>query len=75
MRTIQKFYAIILALILMLILVVSAFAAVGGTGFSDVDANAWYLTMEVYPIGKETSDLSIFPDLPSWVDITFEVIG
>ena len=31
------------------------------------------LTMEVYPIGKVTSDLSIFPDLPSRVDITFEV--
>ena len=32
------------------------------------------LTMEVYPIGRVTSDLSIFPDLPSRVDITFEVI-
>ena len=31
------------------------------------------LTMEVYPIGKVTSDLSIFPDLPSRVDITFEI--
>ena len=30
------------------------------------------LTMEVYPIGRVTSDLSIFPDLPSRVDITFE---
>lgn len=27
------------------------------------------LTMEVYPIGKVTSDLSTFPDLPSRVDI------
>ena len=32
------------------------------------------LTMTVYPIGKVTSDLSIFPDLPSRVEITFEVI-
>lgn len=31
------------------------------------------LTMEVYPIGKVTSDLSLFPDLPGRVDITFEV--
>lgn len=33
------------------------------------------LTMTVYPIGKVTSDLSIFPDLPSRVEITFEVIS
>ena len=33
------------------------------------------LTMRVYPIGKVTSDLSIFPDLPSRVEITFEVIS
>ena len=32
------------------------------------------LTMTVYPIGRVTSDLSIFPDLPSRVEITFEVI-
>lgn len=31
------------------------------------------LTMTVYPIGKVTSDLSIFPDLPSRVEITFEL--
>ena len=31
------------------------------------------LTMAVYPIGKVTSDLSIFPDLPSRVEITFEL--
>lgn len=31
------------------------------------------LTMEVYPIGKVTSDLTIFPDLPSRVEITFEL--
>lgn len=30
------------------------------------------LTIEVYPIGKVTSDLSVFPGLPSRVDITFE---
>ena len=33
------------------------------------------LTMTVYPIGKITSDLSIFPNLPSRVEITFEVIS
>ena len=32
------------------------------------------LTMCVYPIGKVTSDLSIFPDFPSRVEITFEII-
>ena len=32
------------------------------------------LTMTVYPIGKVTSDLSIFPDLPSRVEITFETV-
>ena len=31
------------------------------------------LTMMVYPIGKVTSDLSIFSDLPSRVDIIFEL--
>ncbi len=32
------------------------------------------LTMEVYPIGKVTSDLSVFPGLPSRVDVAFEII-
>ena len=32
------------------------------------------LTMRIYPIGKVTSDLSIFPDLPSRVEITFEIV-
>lgn len=32
------------------------------------------LTMRIYPIGKVTSDLSIFPDLPSRVEITFEIL-
>lgn len=31
------------------------------------------LTMEVYPIGKVASDLSVFPGLPSRVDIAFEI--
>ena len=30
------------------------------------------LTMEVYPIGRVTSGLSLFSDLPSRVDVTFE---
>ena len=30
--------------------------------------------MTVYPIGRVTSDLSIFPDLPSRVEITFELV-
>lgn len=33
------------------------------------------LTMAIYPIGKITSDLSIFSNLPSRVEITFEVIS
>ena len=33
------------------------------------------LTMEIYPIGRVTSDLSIFPDLPSRVEVTFEAIS
>lgn len=32
------------------------------------------LTMRIYPIGKVTSALSIFPDLPSRVEITFEIV-
>lgn len=32
------------------------------------------LTMRIYPIGKVISDLSIFPDLPSRVEITFEIV-
>lgn len=32
------------------------------------------LTMRIYPIGKVTSDLSIFPNLPSRVEITFEIV-
>lgn len=32
------------------------------------------LTMWIYPIGKVTSDLSIFPNLPSRVEITFEIV-
>ena len=31
------------------------------------------LTMEVYPIGQVTSDLSVFHDLPNRVDVSFEV--
>lgn len=33
------------------------------------------LTMRVYPIGKVTSDLFIFPGLPSRVDVTFALAG
>ena len=32
------------------------------------------LTMRIYPIGKVTSDLSVFPALPSRVEITFEIL-
>lgn len=31
------------------------------------------LSMEVIPIGKITSDLSVFDDLPETVDITFQI--
>ena len=33
------------------------------------------LTMEIYPIGKVTSDLTVFPELPGRVEITFEVVS
>ena len=32
------------------------------------------LTMRVYPIGRVTSELSLFPDLPSRVEITFAIV-
>ena len=31
------------------------------------------LTMEVIPVGRVTSDLAVFDELPASVDITFEL--
>ncbi len=38
----KKYLALFLALALVLGLCAPVFAAVGGTGFSDVNADAWY---------------------------------
>ena len=48
MKRIQKFGAMLLTLVLALSLAVPTFAAVGDTGFSDVDANAWYAEAVIY---------------------------
>ena len=41
MRNLKRLAALFLTVALILSLSVTAFAAVGGTGFSDVDAAAW----------------------------------
>ena len=48
MNNVKKFGAMILALVLAFSLAVPAFAAVEDTGFSDVDANAWYAEAVIY---------------------------
>ena len=48
MRNLKKLAALLMAAALMLSLSVTAFAAVEGTGFSDVDADAWYAEAVVY---------------------------
>ncbi len=48
MRILKRFSASILMLILALGLIVPAFAAVDDTGYSDVDANAWYAEAVIY---------------------------
>ncbi len=48
MKNVKKFGAMILVLILALGLTVPAFAAVDDTGYSDVDANAWYAEAVIY---------------------------
>ncbi len=48
MKNVKKFGAMILALVLAFSLAVPAFAAVEDTGFSDVDANAWYAEAVIY---------------------------
>ena len=48
MKNWKRFGALLLSLILVLSLAVPAFAAVEDTGFSDVDANAWYAEAVIY---------------------------
>ena len=48
MRNLKKLAAFLLAAVLTLSLSVTAFAAVDDTGFSDVDANAWYAEAVMY---------------------------
>ena len=48
MKNLKRFEALILSLVLALSLAVPTFAAVGDTGFSDVDTNAWYAEAVVY---------------------------
>ena len=48
MRNLKRFGALLLSLVLSLSLTVPAFAAVDDTGFSDVDADAWYAEAVMY---------------------------
>ena len=48
MRNLKKLAALLMAAALMFSLAVTAFAAVDDTGFSDVDADAWYAEAVVY---------------------------
>lgn len=48
MRNLKRFGALLLSLVLSLSLAVPAFAAVDDTGFSDVDADAWYAEAVMY---------------------------
>jgi len=48
MRNLKKLAAMMLALAITFALTVSAFAAVNDTGFSDVDADAWYAEAVMY---------------------------
>lgn len=48
MKNLKRFGALFLSVILSLFLAVPAFAAVEDTGFSDVDAGAWYAEAIMY---------------------------
>ena len=48
MRNLKRFGTLFLTLVLALALAVPAFAAVDDTGFSDVDADAWYAEAVMY---------------------------
>lgn len=48
MRTHKKFFSLVLAFVLAFSLSIPAFAAVEDTGFSDVDAGAWYAEAVMY---------------------------
>ena len=48
MKNLKRFGTLFLSLVMALALAVPAFAAVDDTGFSDVDANAWYAEAVMY---------------------------
>ena len=48
MRTYKKFFSLMLAFVLAFSLRIPAFAAVENTGFSDVEAGAWYAEAVAY---------------------------
>ena len=66
MKTLKKLSALLMAVILALTLSVTAFAAVNDTGFSDVDAGAWYAEAVAYVrehgIMNGTTETTFNPD-------------
>ena len=48
MRNLKRFWTLLLSLALVLSLCAPAYAAVEDTGFSDVEADAWYAEFVVY---------------------------
>ena len=52
MKSLKKLWAVILAVCMILSIQTAAFAAVGGTGFSDVAADAWYADAVEYVRGN-----------------------
>ena len=68
MRNLKRAASIFLAVILALSISVPAFAAVGDTGFSDVDADSWYADAAVYcrdnGLMSGTSTTTFSPDTP-----------
>jgi len=48
MKNLKKFVSVFLAVVMLLAMSMTAFAAVSNTGFSDVAANAWYADSVVY---------------------------
>ena len=48
MKNLKRFGALFLSVVLALALAIPAFAAVDDTGFSDVDADAWYAEAVIY---------------------------
>ena len=66
MKNLKRSRALLLSLVLMLSLAVPAFAAAEDTGFSDVDADAWYAEAVAYcrekGIMNGTSGTAFEPD-------------